>query len=97
MDELINKIREYVVIADESGKEEFPIKQDTHMTEKKVRIGNGSTHNTNISDQVLQAPIEIKSQTISSTTNTQSVMLPVIPTNFKLNKKFKHVEKVHNK
>lgn len=103
-----NKIREIVITANES----VSVKDNAQMKGEKdnnvvVDTKNNNiknNNNSNSSNKVQQTHAEIKtsivkSQTISNNTssNTQSVKLPIIPTNFKLNKKFKHIEKVHNK
>lgn len=92
-----NKIREFVVIANESS-----VKETIQIKTKKDNVSDNNTSNSN-NNKVQQTQIEIKtpivkSNTISNNTHsTQNVMLPIIPTNFKLNKTFKHIEKVHNK
>ena len=103
-----NKIREIVITANESvsvnDNAQMKGEKDNNVVVDTKNNNIKNNNNSNSSNKVQQTHAEIKtsivkSQTISNNTssNTQSVKLPIIPTNFKLNKKFKHIEKVHNK
>ena len=102
-----NKIREIVITVNESvsakenvqtrGEKDNSVVADTNNKNIKNNNSSNSSKQAQQANAEIKTPI-VKSQTISSNTNnTQSVKLPIIPTNFKLNKKFKHIEKVHNK